>query len=122
MDTKKALLVKTFRDFNNNHSFPQSQQQTRSTDIQEKDPHEVNLLYFAGTSENIVPFWQPKDGEIDFSNCKVVYFGESKPSLRKRSDDHKRSVKNCNGEEIQTAKQCWEADHNVSLISKENCW
>ena len=36
MDTKKALLVKTFRDFNNNHSFPQSQQQTRSTDIQEK--------------------------------------------------------------------------------------
>ena len=56
MDTKKALLVKTFRDFNNNHSFPQSQQQTRSTDIQEKDHNEVNLLYFAGTSENIVPF------------------------------------------------------------------
>ena len=33
--------------------------------------------------------------EIDCSNCQAVYFGESKPSLKSRSDDHKRSVRNC---------------------------
>ena len=32
---------------------------------------------------------------IDCSNCKAVYFGESKQSLKSRSDEHKRSVGNC---------------------------
>ena len=32
--------------------------------------------------------------EIDCSNCQAVYFGESKRSLKSRSDDHKRSVRN----------------------------
>ena len=34
--------------------------------------------------------------EIDCSNCEAVYFGESKRSLNSRSDEHKRSVRNCN--------------------------
>ena len=33
--------------------------------------------------------------EIDCSNCQAVYFGESKRSLKSRSDEHKRSVRNC---------------------------
>ena len=33
--------------------------------------------------------------EIDCKNCQVVYFGESKRSLKSRLDEHKRSVRNC---------------------------
>ena len=33
--------------------------------------------------------------EIDCCNCQAVYFGESKWSLKSRSDEHKRSVRNC---------------------------
>ena len=33
--------------------------------------------------------------EIDCSNCEAVYFSESKRSLKSRSDEHKRSVRNC---------------------------
>ena len=49
--------------------------------------------------------------EIDCSNCKVVYFGESKRSLKSRSDEHKRSVRNCDCKKNKIAKHCWEADH-----------
>ena len=30
--------------------------------------------------------------KIDYSNCEAIYFGESKRSLKSRSDVHKRSV------------------------------
>ena len=33
--------------------------------------------------------------EIACSNCKAVYVGESKRSLKSRSDEDKRSVRNC---------------------------
>ena len=33
--------------------------------------------------------------EIDCSNYKAVYFGESKRSLKLQSYEHKLSVKNC---------------------------
>ena len=33
--------------------------------------------------------------EIDCSNCPAVYFSESKRSLKSRSDEHRRSVRNC---------------------------
>ena len=33
--------------------------------------------------------------EIDCSNCKAVYFDESKRSLKLRSDEHKRFAKSC---------------------------
>ena len=36
--------------------------------------------------------------EKDCSNCKAVYFVESKRSLKSRSDEHKRSVRNCDCE------------------------
>ena len=31
-----------------------------------------------------------------------------------RSDDHKRSIKNCNRKRNEIAKCCWEAEHNFS--------
>ena len=34
--------------------------------------------------------------QIDSSNCQAVYSGESKRSLNSRSDEHKRSARNCN--------------------------
>ena len=63
--------------------------------------------------------------EIDCSNCEAVYFGESKRSLKSRSDEHKRSARNCDFDKKEIAKHCWEADHNFSwnqkkVIDREN--
>ena len=44
--------------------------------------------------------------EIGYSNCEAVYFGESKCSLKLHSDEHKRSVKICDCENMETAKHC----------------
>ena len=57
--------------------------------------------------------------EIDCSNCQAVYFGESKRSLKSRSDEHKRSVRNCDCDKNEIAKHCWEADHNFSWDQKK---
>ena len=48
-----------------------------------------------------------------------VYFRESKRFLKSRSDEHKRSVRNCDCEKNETAKKCWEADHNFSWDQKK---
>ena len=52
--------------------------------------------------------------EIDCSNCEAVYFGESKQSLKLRSDEHKKSVRNYDFHKSELAKHCWEADHDFS--------
>ena len=56
--------------------------------------------------------------KIDCSNCKAFYLGESKRSLKSRSDEPKRSVRNCDCEKNETAKYCWE-DHNFRWDQKE---
>ena len=55
--------------------------------------------------------------EIDCSNCQAVYFGESKRSLKSRSDEHKISASDCDKNEI--TKHCWEADHNFNWDQKK---
>ena len=57
--------------------------------------------------------------EIDCSDCEVVFFGESKLSLKSRSEEHKRSVRNCDCDKNEIAKHFWEADHNFSLDQKK---
>ena len=57
--------------------------------------------------------------EIDCSNCEAVYFGESKRSLKSRSDEHKRSARNCDCDKNEIAKHCWEADHNFNWDQKK---
>ena len=59
--------------------------------------------------------------EIDCGNCEAVYFGESesKWSLKSRSDEHKRYVRNCDCGKNEIAKQCWEADHNFNWDQKK---
>ena len=42
--------------------------------------------------------------EINFSNCETVYFRESKRSLKSRSNEHKRSVRNCDCEKERNCK------------------
>ena len=75
-------------------------------------------------------FYKPKDRvttedknnivyEIDCSNCQAVYFGESKRSLKSRSDEHKRYVTNCDCDKNEIAKHCWEADHNFIWDQKK---
>ena len=57
--------------------------------------------------------------KIDCSNCQAVYFDESRRLLKSRSDEHKKSVWNYDCEKNETAKHCWEADHNFSLDQKK---
>ena len=57
--------------------------------------------------------------ETDCSNCEAVYFGESKRSLKSRSNEHKRSVRNCDCDKNEIAKHCWEADHNFDWDQKK---
>ena len=57
--------------------------------------------------------------QIDYKKCEAVYFGESKRSLKSRSDEHKRSVRNCDCDKNEIAKHCWEADHNFNWDQKK---
>ena len=57
--------------------------------------------------------------QIDCSNSEKVYFGESKRSLKSRSDKRKRSVRNSDCDKNEIAKHCWEADHNLAGIRRE---
>ena len=42
-----------------------------------------------------------------------------KQSLKSQSDEHKRSVRNCDCDKNEIAKPCWEADHNFSWDKKK---
>ena len=57
--------------------------------------------------------------ETDCSNCQAVYFGESKRSLKSRSDEPKISVRNCDCGKNEIAKHCWEADRNFNWDQKK---
>ena len=143
---QESIIDKTFRKITNNHSLPQSQQLTQATDIQEEEIRmSIDLPYVEGTSEKLrrilrshkirSTFYteitcKPKDRvatedknnivyEIDCSNCQAVYFGESKRSLKSRSDEYKRSVRNCDCHKNEIAKHCWEADHNFNWDQKK---
>ena len=50
---------------------------------------------------------------------KAVYFGESKRSSKLRSDERKRSVKNCDRGKNEIVKLCWEAYHEFSWDQKK---
>ena len=64
--------------------------------------------------------------QIDCSNCEAAYFGllwhlnglyvQMNKSC---SDEHKRSVRNCNCDKNEIAKHRWEADHNFSWDQKK---
>ena len=85
----------------------------------------INLPYVEKTLRNSFVNLKKKDWvatenknnivyEIDWSNCEAVYFGESGRSLKLHSDEHKRSVRNCDCGKNEIAKHCCEADHNFN--------
>ena len=50
---QESIICKIFKRIINNHSLPQSQQQTQATDVQEEETTmSINLPYVEGTSEN----------------------------------------------------------------------
>ena len=148
---QESIIGKTCKRITNNHSLSQSQLQTQSRDVQEKEIRmSINLPYVESTSEklrrilkshkirsifytkNILHklLCKPKDRvatedknniayEIDYSNCEAVYFVDSRQSLKSCSDEHKRSLRNCDGDKNEIAKYCWEADHNFSWDQKK---
>ena len=52
--------------------------------------------------------------KIVCSNCKAVYFGESKRCLKSCSGGNKRHVTNCDYENNKIEKHCWEVECNFS--------
>ena len=54
--------------------------------------------------------------EIDCSDCKAVYFGDCKLSLKGRSDECKRSVSNCDCQKTEITNYRWRADHNFKVV------
>ena len=56
--------------------------------------------------------------EIDCRSRQAVYFGESKRPLKLRSDEHKRTVRNCDCDKNEIVKHCWDADHNFNWNQK----
>ena len=109
MDIKKALLVKSLQHI------------LRSYKISSRFYTEKTLCkllckpkdWVATKDKNNIVY------EIDCSNCQAVYFGESKRSLKSRSDEHKRSARNCDCDKNEIAKHCWEADHNFNCDQKK---
>ena len=57
--------------------------------------------------------------KMDCTYCQAVYFGESKRSLKSRSNQHKRSFRNCDCDKNKIAKHCWGADHNFNWDQKK---
>ena len=57
--------------------------------------------------------------EIDCSNCEAVYFGESKRSLKSRSDEHKRSIRNCDCDKNEIAKTAGEQITTLTGIRRK---
>ena len=57
--------------------------------------------------------------EIDCGNCEAVHFGEPKRSLKSRSDEHKRSVRNGDCDKNEITKHCREADDNYNWDQKK---
>ena len=47
-------------------------------------------------------------------------FRESQRSLKSISDEHKISVKNCDYDKREIAKNCWKADYKFSWDKKKN--
>ena len=74
--------------------------------------HKIKTTFYTESSL-LKLFCKPKDRvatedknnivyEIDCSICESVYFGESKRSLKSRSDEHRRSVWNCDHDKNQS--------------------
>ena len=146
---REYIIDKIFRRITNNPSLPQSQQLMQATDVQKEEIRiNINLPYVDGTSEKLRRILRshkirsifytemckllskPKDRvatedknnivyEIDRINCQAVYFCESKRSLKSCSDEHNRSVRNCDCDKNEIAKHCWEADHNFNWDQKK---
>ena len=57
----------------------------------------------ATENKNNIVYWLSK---IDCVDCIAVYFSKSKLSLKSRSDEHEKSVKNWDSSKSETAKHC----------------
>ena len=60
--------------------------------------------------------------EIDYSNCEAIYFGESKRSLKSRSDKHKRSIRNYDCDKNEVAKTLLGSRSHLYVGSEESYW
>lgn len=64
---------------------------------------------------------------IPCQDCDAVYIGESKRSLKQRSTEHARAVKNGDVTKNEIADHCWKFDHKFNwdekrIVDKEQDW
>ena len=119
---QESIASKIFKRITNNHSLCQSQPQIQAADIQEEDVRmSINLPYVSeklwcilrshkirSTFYTEITFrkllcnpkvrvaTENKNNIVHGTDCRAVYFDESKQSSKSRSDEHKRSFSNCN--------------------------
>ena len=144
---QESIISKIFKRITNNHSLPQSQQLTQATDIQEEEIRmSINLPYVEGTSEKLRRILRshkirftfyfnstlrkllciPKDRVATEDKKNIVYEtavtgppgpGGSKWSLKSRSNEHKRSNKNCDCDKNEIAKHSLKSPSHINKIS-----
>ena len=130
---QESIISKIFKKMTNNYSLPQSQQLMQEEEIRMSinlpyvegtseilrhilRSHKIRSTLFTEKTLHKL-LCKPKNRvatedktnivyEIDCINCEAVYFGECKRSLKSRSEEHKRSARNCDCDknEIATGK------------------
>ena len=95
MDIKKALLIKSLEllRITDNHSWPQSQQLTQATDIQDEEiKMSINLPYVEGTSEKLWRILRSHKIRSTFSTENTLRKLLSKPKDRVATEDKNNIV------------------------------
>ena len=130
---QESIISKIFKRITNNRYLPQSQQLTQATDIQEEEIKKgINLPYVEGTCEKLSRILRSNKIRSTFcienTLCKLLckpndpVATEGKNNivyLKSRSDEHKRSVRNCDCEKNEITKHCWEVDHDFNWDHKK---
>ena len=70
----------------------------------------INVPYVEGTSEKLQRI-------LRSHKIRSTFYTEK--TLKSRSDEHKRSVRNCDCDKNEISKHCWEADHNFNWDQKK---
>ena len=136
---QESIISKIFKRITNNHSLPQSQQQTQTTDIQEEEIRmSINLPYVEGTSEKLrrilrshkirSTFYtentlrkllcKPKDRVATEDKNNIVYEIDCSNCEAVYFGESKRSLKSCSNEHKRSVRNC---DCDQNKIAK-HCW
>ena len=135
---QESIISKILKRITNNHSLPQSQQQTQAADIQEEDIRmSINLPYVKGTTEKLQHvlrsykikstlytesnlhklLCKPKDRVATEDKSNIVYeidYGNSEAVYFRES---KRSLKSCSDKHKKVIIHSFKNPNHINKIS-----